>query len=809
MPTRQVVESATGCVCSIGTRICQRRGNAINDRTIRQCSRSARHFAMLDQQYGATRDSEGYAHQTARVVEQSKHRRPLYLTQRPLRATRFQQRDYYRRRPRGVQRWHVSDRSQIPIGRIAVAVRTAPRQVPTLQHTLDALTRAGFESPRIFAEPDTELDDDIDAKFWPKQYGNRRAMVESCRHVLNNDSAQWILLLEDDAALVPGVADYLRTQSVAGHLVSLYRCEYRAPASDLGDGAGFFVDNRRLQGSLALFAHREEWERVLPHISLRERFAPDYGLEPACRHAGVEWLVPSESLVAHVGAYSAVNPQRWNHHAGKRRHVDRYESSTPTTATPQGVVTLVTPTGDRPEQFRLLQRWIAQQRYCGPIQWIVVDDGETPQTPCGTTYIRREPKPDDPRHTLTANLRAALPHIRGDYVLILEDDEYYAPDYVSMMVGALHHGDMAGQQGSRYYWLRHRKFRHGVRESWVSLCRTGFRRSVLPAFQRAIESDHPSVDLRLWSTHTGSRKTWRSRETLNVGFKDGPGRGGNRQPSGDAAADTDLQTLKRWCPDWQAYLPWLGETQHTEPKRHLTYFVYPRSSNDMWRWNCNQLRERIELFNGHRVILIATDETTDTAEDVRRYLSIDAEYLERPNHRTLHEAAWWPTQLDAVAPYCGAGDVVFSAHAKGISKPREPVRLWAQTMYEACLDFWPLVAEALQTHTTAGPFRRRGVTPQMPGSSWHYSGTFFWWRAGDMMSRAGWNNPASTKWAQEGWPGRLTELAESACLFGEDVTWQASCGLYSASTWRTLRPAWDEWKRNATRHRTPEHAAIV
>ena len=90
-------------------------------------------------------------------------------------------------------------------------------------------------------------------------------------------------------------------------------------------------------------------------------------------------------------------------------------------------VSVITPTGDRPECFELLRRWVVHQTL-RPAQWIVVDDGKTPMHPIPeATVIRREPHPDDPACTLGKNLEAALAHVLHDKIIIMEDDDWYGP----------------------------------------------------------------------------------------------------------------------------------------------------------------------------------------------------------------------------------------------------------------------------------------------------------------------------------------------------------------------------------------------
>lgn len=54
-----------------------------------------------------------------------------------------------------------SPRLAKPVSRWSVGIITAPREEPTLEATAQSMVRAGWESPRIFAEPDTSIPDSI------------------------------------------------------------------------------------------------------------------------------------------------------------------------------------------------------------------------------------------------------------------------------------------------------------------------------------------------------------------------------------------------------------------------------------------------------------------------------------------------------------------------------------------------------------------------------------------------------------------------------------------------------------------------
>ena len=236
-----------------------------------------------------------------------------------------------------------------------------------------------------------------------------------------------------------------------------------------------------------------------------------------------------------------------------------------------GGITAITPTGDRPLAFRLCQQWMANQTR-KPDQWVIVDDGKVPMVPDLDWYnatmpgvalgIRREPRPDDPQHTLVANLKAAFPLITGNKILIMEDDEYYAPEYIAEMARRLDSHEVVGIMKAKYYHLPTGGcFQIGNR-SHASLAETGFRRSFLPELEKLWDGD-TSLDMRIWKKADGRGRLFDDRDKpLYVGIKGLPGRAGigaGHNPELSIyhnSKDTpDRATLKAWAPkDYPVYL---------------------------------------------------------------------------------------------------------------------------------------------------------------------------------------------------------------------------------------------------------------
>lgn len=226
------------------------------------------------------------------------------------------------------------------------------------------------------------------------------------------------------------------------------------------------------------------------------------------------------------------------------------------------VVTLVTCTGARPEAFAICEKLIAAQSR-RPSQWIVVDDGPEPTT-CtqGQEYFRGPQIWKEGFNTQRANMDLALKYVKGDYVLIIEDDDWYHPAYIYSMCSYLEHLDLVGLSDSRYYHLQvpghltRRNFEH------ASLCQTGFRAQLLPELLKAIHSGELFFDVNLWAKaqNQGIPFGLAANTGLSVGMKGLPGRAGigaGHKLRG-YAYDAGHSKLKEWLgSDWKYYTPYL------------------------------------------------------------------------------------------------------------------------------------------------------------------------------------------------------------------------------------------------------------
>ena len=418
------------------------------------------------------------------------------------------------------------------------AMRIARRSKPRWQETLDSLNSAGFLGTKTYCEPDAGVNGDV---VWPSKKGPIGSFKSMCLDLLETTDAEWLLLCEDDIHVSSHTADYVRQFNLADEVLSLYTSGTRQQKVDQWSKVRL-----PLIGSLALLMRRStlraitqtnQWAKWPKHDCV------DQLVYRACAELGVPLLTHNPSLVQHTGDTAAIYEDR---KLTSNRIAKDWTQAGPWTPPP---VTIITPTGDRPEAFALCERWMSQQTYSGQVQWIVIDDGVTPTT-CtrGQEYIRQKPMN---QHSLCRNLRTAIPHIEGDCIFVIEDDDYYAPHYLSTMVGRLQRADLVGEFGAKYYYLKHQSFRHNhTSEHHASLCRTGMTRNVLKALEQCAQGYHPSVDLRLWRVWKGSTFSWRDPEgtqSLCVGIKGVEGRQSRGwKPSQNARYDEGLETLRKW-----------------------------------------------------------------------------------------------------------------------------------------------------------------------------------------------------------------------------------------------------------------------
>ena len=173
-------------------------------------------------------------------------------------------------------------------------------------------------------------------------------------------------------------------------------------------------------------------------------------------------------------------------------------------------ISIITPTGGRPIGFALCEKWMKRQTL-QPDEWIVVDDYKKP-TKCtmGQKVIRRQPFWQYGQMTLQRNLLGALRIVTGDIILIIEDDDWYSPNYIENMVKkfeALSEGKpisqsslIIGEGHTIYYHVKNLTHKCYDNMEHASLFQTGFTKDLIPKINDLLikNIDQMYFDVRLW-----------------------------------------------------------------------------------------------------------------------------------------------------------------------------------------------------------------------------------------------------------------------------------------------------------------------
>src|SRR5690606_6840339 len=187
---------------------------------------------------------------------------------------------------------------------------------------------------------------------------------------------------------------------------------------------------------------------------------------------------------------------------------------------------VITPTGDRPEAWKLCQLWMARQDYAGPVAWHVVDDGRQPMPAdfardgYALHMHRLEPMAGNSQ---ARNLLHLLDKINPRFpVVCWEDDDHYAPDWLETCERELRDCELIGERHTRYFNVATGRGREMTNRAHASLCATAMRGRALDVFRDVLRKHSARLDMELWRRCPGrlldSHKV--------VGIKGLPGRGG-------------------------------------------------------------------------------------------------------------------------------------------------------------------------------------------------------------------------------------------------------------------------------------------
>lgn len=221
------------------------------------------------------------------------------------------------------------------------------------------------------------------------------------------------------------------------------------------------------------------------------------------------------------------------------------------------MISIITCTADRPLPFALCQLWgsraLAYFERKHPrerIEWIVCDNGEQPaECLCGQIHIKRKPCAR-PLDSFATNLLTGLCAARGEAILFLEDDDYYAEDYVARMFAELKGHDLVAPAKPKYYAPLVRGYQEFTSDQYMSLARSACSKQAAALLKAIVKGFRDCFfDRRLWSA-VRNRAVFESDAVLQVGIKGLPGKRGFETQHEERhvwpLTDSDGSVLKSW-----------------------------------------------------------------------------------------------------------------------------------------------------------------------------------------------------------------------------------------------------------------------
>lgn len=238
-------------------------------------------------------------------------------------------------------------------------------------------------------------------------------------------------------------------------------------------------------------------------------------------------------------------------------------------------LSIITCTGYRPEALALCQYFIERQTYSGVIQWVVVHDQKEPlklETKRANLKIEVVKGPKvwtEDYNTHRGNMEAGLKKVTGDVIAVMEDDDYYKPDYLNRMVMLLRTGVAAvGLSQSRYYNVKIGAHKTMFNYRHASLSQTILDKSLLPALNKAVNSGELYFDIEFWKRiqQENHPNILVGNTSYSIGIKGMPGKPGiteSHRVYRDYIIDSGAKVFNDWLGEKDSKL----YTNYYKPKK--------------------------------------------------------------------------------------------------------------------------------------------------------------------------------------------------------------------------------------------------
>lgn len=172
-------------------------------------------------------------------------------------------------------------------------------------------------------------------------------------------------------------------------------------------------------------------------------------------------------------------------------------------------------------------------------------------------------------------------------------------------------------------------------------------------------------------------------------------------------------------------------------------FHFAPYKNDMFDYHIEKIHEHLPKFNNKKIINIVTGQEfyePKYVKDRLKGLNIDfTTTINNPSHR---EAFSFFTNLLPKVESIEENEFTFFGHSKSCTNRRQEDRfkiqhrMWTDYCYRYTLDNIDDVIEKMKSYDSYGPFvRTNGLSRAVSDTTWHYSGTFFWFKNSEVFKK--------------------------------------------------------------------------
>jgi hypothetical protein len=223
-------------------------------------------------------------------------------------------------------------------------------------------------------------------------------------------------------------------------------------------------------------------------------------------------------------------------------------------------------------------------------------------------------------------------------------------------------------------------------------------------------------------------------------------------------------------------------------QKNLFYQICPLTVNDQWRFNIECLLPFMSVFNGKIVLSIKTGALMAPVEDVLAYFNgfDNLEVFTAENNPALGESNTFFEGLEKLSSYRN-DELTFYAHSKGISPKYLPedipaINKWTALSYSKNLESPETLDRLCTEYAFFGSFKRYKKTSIVP-VSWHYSGSFYWFRHDVVFSKLEALKSMSGYYVSELLPGFCAPKKQGYCFYDDGA---GDIYKYTDQTWREI-----------------------